>query len=258
MQRTQLLQHDLDWLPLSYRRLRWTVTGAVWAAMAGITGAGLFYAHVGLFLGKTLPGLLGAGYYAGDRVARRVLRGRLRRLAGGSVDLSALKNEADGELVHLRGRVRARQTLPALLDAAPAVYRRVIFHLDRYRPAVHEAAVDFELVDATGESITIEVEGARLLAQPGKLSEHLEEDFLALPLPAALDRAVARRARSKRFQAVKAAEVLLCDGDEVEVVGYKSRRVDPSVASRLERDTPMRATLRSGKNLPLVIAPVAR
>ncbi|HEX6838267.1 MAG TPA: dihydroxy-acid dehydratase, partial [Polyangia bacterium] len=48
---------------------------------------------------------------------------------------------------------------------------------------------------------------------------------------------------------------ILRDGDVVEIVGYKSRTVDPTVATRLERDTPFRATLKGGRNLPLIIAP---
>jgi hypothetical protein len=51
--------------------------------------------------------------------------------------------------------------------------------------------------------------------------------------------------------------VLLRNGDEVEVVGYKARRVDPTVAT-LSRQTPMRASLRSGKQLPLLILPIRR
>ncbi len=57
---------------------------------------------------------------------------------------------------------------------------------------------------------------------------------------------------------VDASEILLRDGDLVEVVGYKSRTVDPRVQSRLERDTPMRATLRTGRELPLLISPIGR
>jgi hypothetical protein len=41
------------------------------------------------------------------------------------------------------------------------------------------------------------------------------------------------------------------------VVGYKARVVDQTVASRLARDTPMRASLRSGRLLPLLISRVA-
>jgi hypothetical protein len=154
--------------------------------------------------------------------------------------------------------VRARGTVEAFLDHAPAVFRRMVFHLDARSPVIHEAAVDFELVDGRGEAIAVEVEGARLLVQPPRARmEYAAEQFLALPLPSALSRpfgAVTIR-RLNKAKGVRAAEVLLRDGDEVEVVGYKARRIDPTVASRLERDTPMRATLRSGRLLPLLISP---
>jgi hypothetical protein len=261
MERTHLQKHDLDWLPPSYRALRWTVAGAVWTGMAGAAGA-FFYlvGHGGgVYLGgKVLVGVGAAGLYAGDEVARRVLRGRLRKLARGEVDLGALKNEEDGELVHVTGRVRARETFAAFLGDARAVFRRMVFLLDAKTPVVHEAAVDFDLVGPAGEAITIEVEGARLLEQPPRAKhEYPPHPFLALPLPPATSRPFgARTLRALRKPtAIKASEVLLCHGDEVEVVGYKTRRVDPTVASRLERDTPMRASLRSGKALPLLVSP---
>ena len=54
---------------------------------------------------------------------------------------------------------------------------------------------------------------------------------------------------------MRIGEFVLRDGDAIEIVGYKSRTVDPTVATRLERDTPFRATLKGGRNLPLLIAP---
>jgi hypothetical protein len=83
-------------------------------------------------------------------------------------------------------------------------------------------------------------------------------DFLELPLPAGTSRVANQRreraAVGKPTMPVKAAEVLFRDGDEVEVVGYKARRVDPTAAT-LSRETPMRASLRSGRQ-PLLILPV--
>ena len=54
---------------------------------------------------------------------------------------------------------------------------------------------------------------------------------------------------------MRVAEIVLRDGDDVEILGYKSRTIDPTVATRLERDTPFRATLKGGKSFPLLIAP---
>ena len=53
--------------------------------------------HVHFFVfGKGIAVLAAGGYVAGDRAARSVLRGRLRKLAHGGVDLSRLPAEADG------------------------------------------------------------------------------------------------------------------------------------------------------------------
>jgi len=51
---------------------------------------------------------------------------------------------------------------------------------------------------------------------------------------------------------------MLRPGDVVEAVGYKSRKVDPTVLDRLARETPMRATLRAGKELPVILSVVER
>ncbi len=260
MVRTLRARDDLDWLPPSFKAIRWTVAGTLWTGMAAAVGAALVFAKHGFFVyGKGIAVLAAGGYYAGDRAARAVLRRRLARLAHGAVDLSGLQREADGELVHVRGKVRAKETLPGLLHPeAKAVYRRVVFSVGGVR-FVHEAAVDFFLADATGEMALVEVQGARLVAvEPkrnnldGADADKLEA--LAVEAGAPPPRANAKR---KRRDVVRGGELLLSDGDEVELVGYKNRSVDPTVEMRLARDTPMRATLRSGRELPLVIAPVA-
>jgi hypothetical protein len=71
---------------------------------------------------------------------------------------------------------------------------------------------------------------------------------MQLSLPADAQKAVRRQWRRR----VKASEYLVADGDSVEILGYKTRMVDISV-ERMERETPFRATLRSGKELPLLI-----
>jgi hypothetical protein len=85
------------------------------------------------------------------------------------------------------------------------------------------------------------------------------ERIVALPLPKETrrwtDKRAKKLAKGKKPPQVSAGEYLLRDGDEVEVVGYKNRTVDVSVESRLERDTPLRATLRSGRELPLILSP---
>ena len=258
MQRTHLLKHDLDWLPPSYRAIRWIVAGGLWTGLAGGVAALSILAHVHfLVFGKGIAVLAAGGYVAGDRAARSVLRGRLRKLARGAVDLSRLPGEADGELVHVTGKVRA-------LGGTREVYRRVVFSFDGQTRVVHETAVDFWLV-GEGEPVLVDVDAARLLAD-GKVVQRQADDPLvkeleALALPSQLDNALKqrqkRRDKGKSLSRVRVADYVLRDGDEVEVVGYKSRTIDPTVATRLERDTPFRATLKGGLNLPLLIAPRA-
>jgi hypothetical protein len=207
--------------------------------------------------------LLMGGLYAGDRAARSVLRMRLAKLAHGQVELSRLKQEADGELVHVRGRVRARNVLSGLLDdGEQAVYRRVRIVLGQVT-IIHEAAVDFALVDPQGEVVFIETTGARLVAfdaKPKRLRSEgpQAERLLALPLPKEtkqwLESRAKRQRKGKSLPPIEASELFLRDGDEIEVVGYKNRVVDVSVEARLERDTPLRATLRAGRELPLILS----
>jgi len=54
------------------------------------------------------------------------------------------------------------------------------------------------------------------------------------------------RSPAKRGAVPNAAgsEQLLRDGDTVEVVGYRARTVDPTMAARLPRETPIRAALQ--------------
>jgi hypothetical protein len=246
MQRTHLLKDDLDWLPASYRAIRWVVVGGLWSGLLGGVVALSILSHVHFFIfGKGIA-VLAAG---------AVLRGRLRKLATGAVDLSRLPGEQDGELVHVSGKVRA-------LGGARDVYRRVVFSFDGQTRVVHETAFDFWLV-GDGEPVLVEVAAARLLAD-GKAVQRAANDPLvqeleALPLPAQLEGTMKQRQKrldkGKTPGRVRVADYVLRDGDSVEIVGYKSRTIDPTIATRLERDTPFRATLKGGRNLPLLIAP---
>jgi hypothetical protein len=260
VERTQRAKHDLDWLPPQFKVLRWTIAGGLWTGLAGLVIAiAAFAKYSFISYGKWLAVLAAGGYYAGDRAARAVLRRRLHKLARGDVDLSHLKSEADGELVHVRGRVRARETLTGFLTPEPAVYRRMVFAIGAER-WVHEAAVDFLLVDADGEAVLIEVGVARLVAADVK-REKLEgpraSEVFALSLGLAPRPDEGLTIKQKNRAAVTAGEILLRDGDEVEVVGYKSRSVDPTVEARLARDTPIRTSLKGGRELPLLISPIA-
>jgi len=262
LDRTHRARHDLDWLPPSFKAIRWSVAGTLWGAMAGLLGSAFVFAKPGFFIyGKGIAVLFAGGYYAGDRAAKAVLRGRLAKLAHGRLDLGRLANATDGELVHVRGRVKAEATLPGVLSSVPVVYRRVVFAIGGER-WVHEAAEDFRLVDGSGENALVQVAGARLIA-PDPKRRKLEGELARAVFDLTIDPELRGRedlrvrvSRRDRGQIV-AAELTLRDGDEVEIVGYKTRSVDVTVQDRLMRDTPLRATLRSGKDLPLLVAPVA-
>jgi hypothetical protein len=253
MQRVHLLKGDLEWLPPSYRALRVAVTGGIWTGIVGALAALSAFGHVHAW-GAVGSFAAVSGYFGGDRAARAVLRGRLRKLASGAVDLRRLPAEADGELIHVTGKVHA-------LGQSPEVYRRTVVTFDPQSRFVVEELEDFWLV-GDGEPVRVEAADARLLADgksirvDGDAPRVRELETLARPLLArVVDQREKRRAKGKSLRTVFIAEYVLRDGDAIEVLGYKSRMIDPTVATRLERDTPFRATLRGGKNLPLLIAP---
>lgn len=255
-QRTERARHDLDWLPPSFKVIRWSVAGTLWAGMAAGFVAMIAKSEI-IFFGKGIAVMAAGGYYAGDRAAKAVLRRRLQRLARGAVDLRGLQRESDGELVHVRGRVKAQETLPGLLQEGQVVYRRVVFTVgtDRW---IHEAGCDFLLIDDSGERAIVEVEGARLIgADPKRRRQSPESAFALRDLAWGVKdgQPSGVRVSTRGRLVVTAGEMVLRDGDTVEIVGHKSRRVDVTVDSRLERDTPMRATLRAGRALPLLLAP---
>jgi hypothetical protein len=156
-----------------------------------------------------------------------VLSRRVRRLTR-SAALGRLDRERDGELVYVRGRVRARATLPAILSERQAVYRRVTVRAPAER-LVHEAATDFWLEDDQGGHASVEVAKSRLLAKAAPfrvysrsaawdlLSKHLaRRDTLVAPHVG-----VPRHRVDQRTVAI--GEQLLGDGDEVEVWATRRR-----------------------------------
>jgi hypothetical protein len=266
LDRTHRARHDLDWLPPSFKVIRWSVAGTLWGAMAGLLGSMFFIAKPGFFIyGKGIAVLFAGGYYAGDRAAKAVLRGRLAKLAHGRLDLTRLASASDGELVHVRGRVKAEKTIPGVLTGEPCVYRRVIFSLGGER-WVHEAAEDFRLVDGSGENAMVQVGDAHLIAAEPKRAKlegeqasavidlTLDPQFRGRPTDPILR--VTHKGPGRNRGQITGGELVIRDGDEVELVGYKTRSVDVTVQERLARETPLRATLRSGKELPLLVAPI--
>jgi hypothetical protein len=251
MQRTHRARNDLDWAPTSTRVLRWLTHGGLLASGVAAGTALSWLSHNPDPL-HFLPSSLFAGQVVGEWAARSLVRRRIAQLSRGNVNLARLEQERDGALVHVRGRVRAVQTLPGLIDPRPAVYRRLAFSVYG-KGFFHEAAVDFMLVAPNGEEIAMYVEGARLIVPHPPLRELVGDEIERVDRLPFAPLIGLKRYRAKKLQG---GEMLLQDGDAVEVVGYKRRIVDPTVTERLERETPMRTTLRSGRQLPLIITPV--
>ena len=248
-ERTHPRSDDFDWLPGGWQVLRYALVGGSWTVMVGGLLALSHWDPTTATIALT-SGFSG-GWYAGGRVARALMRRKVARLAHGQADLSRLKQEADGELVRVQGHVRASRALPGILGDA-GVYRRLHFNVANTW-MVHEAGVDFSIVDDSGELALVHASGARLIASEPKMrtvDRATESAVKSLPLPANV---IGRlRRRTGWGTKMRAGETLLRDGDRVTIVGYKSRVVDATV-ERMERETPMRAVLRRGKELPLLL-----
>lgn len=262
--RTISEKRELDWIPKELRRIRWLAVPAgalpVGAAVGGafiglpVEAALAMILSVGAYMAL---GGVGIAYLADRQVLRRILQRRVQKLAGGELDLLALRGSKDGELVHVRGRVEADETIPSVLEAeAIGVYRRVRQNVDGLC-VLHEDARDFWLVDGSGERIRVEVAESRLVTAGAALAwrEVDRATFLSL-----LDRIpedvvpTGRVLASSRSRMIHIGEVLVPVGATVDVIGFKSRIPDFSIQERLARETPMRTILRGGGALPLLVS----
>ncbi|MBP9205833.1 MAG: hypothetical protein KBG28_17800 [Kofleriaceae bacterium] len=237
-------------MPAAVRRARWMTSGAIWGGGV-VAGVGAVVAAPPLLLAWKLLAMGGVGLaVVGEKAGRLAFQRQLARLTRGHIPLAELGRHDDGELVLVRGRVEAAAPLTGLLHATPGVYRRLGFVAAG--AWVHEAAVDFTLVDPRGQRITVEAAGARWLS----------DDREGMPYPAArldhdgVPEPVRERVRAHGGATVLASERVLPLGAEVEVVGYKTQVADPAGAAADYRSPPLRAALRSGPDLPLVIVSV--
>jgi hypothetical protein len=254
LDRTLPLGRDLDWLPGPIKARRWWTTSATWAATAGLATA-VTVASLGALAPIAAVAAVG-GFLAGDRAGRARMRRGLERLARGRLDLLRLGASAEDDLVHVTGRVTAVTTLTSVLHGVPGVYRRMTFR-HGWRRYLHEAAMDFDLVGGDGERIRVHVSGAHLLAPASRdLAEYPTAVLASRALSPALQSLWGDDGRglTRRDQPVPAAEVVLGAGAMVEIIGHKTRTIDPTAQSP-NREPPMRTALRSGQ-IPLIIAPV--
>jgi hypothetical protein len=249
MQRTHRFRADRAWLPRGVRGARTMVSGGIWAsASAAIMGAVLFGGPAVYVMWKGLV-LAGAGAAAaGERAGHAMMRRQLRRMARGDIELAEMSARPEGELVVVRGTVQSETLLDGVLVDVRGVYRRMVF--DPGVRWVHEAAVDFTLVDERGQYILVQAAGARWMVPTRELVTYPAERFERDGVPAEV------RALVRGQATVEATERVLAPGTQVQVVGYKTASADVGGEFVDYREPPQRPTLRSGPDLPLVITAV--
>ena len=248
LERTHRLRADRAWMPGTVRNSARLASGVL------VTGAGaaavgtVLVAPAMLLLWK---GLLigGAGIaIASDRVGKAVMQRQIRRMTRGEINVAELRNRAEGELVVMRGTIEADNLLGGALIDATGVFRRLEF--TGHGKWVHEAAVNFSLVDEAGERIFVEAAGARWLTPHREKVTYPGARFTRESVPERVRDLVAGRA------SIDAIERVLGNGEQVQLVGYKTTRPDASGDVVDYRSPPQRATLRSGSELPLIISRV--
>jgi hypothetical protein len=247
MERTHRWRDDRAWMPARVRRMRWGVTGAAWAT----TGAAMigFAAVVPVFVvtgWKVIVGVGAAVVGAGERAGAAMFKRELAKITNGRVELADLSARKNGELVLVRGKIACESPMPALLVNAECVYRRLIFKAGK--KWVHEAAVDFSLVDEAGKIVRVQAAGARWLHAEREPVCYPERLFLSDKVPHSVQE------RVRGHEIIEAYEHVLTVGTEVQVVGYKTASADVGGEMVDYRLPPQRATLESGDDLPLVIS----
>lgn len=246
MERTHALRADLDWMPRGARRTSRLIRGATWTAIGATVVGSIAITPVAAVMWKGLV-VGGAGAIAiADRAARAAVRRQVGKLTRGELALAELDAREEGELVVVRGTIDAEDTLRGLLIDATGVYRRLVFAARG--TWVHEAAIDFTLVDDRGDRIRVEAAGARWMTPRRELVTYPGARFAGDAVPAKVKRLAAGK------DTVEAIERVLAVGTPVQVVGYKTTTADATGAARDYRLPPQRATLQSGPDLPLLIS----
>jgi hypothetical protein len=252
LDRTERATRQYAWLPPSLRASRMIASGAVWAGTGALIGGAVLLAPPVLASWQLVLGLGVGGGILGERVGSAVVRRHVARLARGEVALARVREEAEGKVVYVRGRVRAETTLDGLLHGVPGVYRRIVFRAAGAR-WIHEAAIAFDVVDAHGAWIRVEPWGARLLAPVAELVDYPAAAFTGERATPSLAAVIAGHAGTT----IPASELVVRDGDEVELVGHKSQVAEATGHGGSFREPPQRAVLRSGNVLPLLVTPAA-
>jgi hypothetical protein len=231
-------------------------TAATSSAAAGLAAWGMIAMAVNdLGIAAAAVGTAGAlatawgpiGVRLANRLHRLVARRRLHRIS----DLRAIP---DGRSVAVRGVVVARRTTTSAFDGRAAVWSLTRFRGGTWlsRSFFHETAFDFLLDDGSDEPIWIEVGGGMLLDRfPSEERVQFHNTTLL-----ELDHPFLTRLRLDQRE-LWAAEIDILPGEEIEVVGRLSRRLDPTARSESGRDPPSRRTLQSGLRVPVLIKKIA-
>lgn len=246
MERTHKLRADFDWLPRHVRRTSRLIRGTTWVALgAGVVGSIAVVPAAGaLWKVYALGGA--SAIAASEKAAHTAMRKQLAKMTRGEIALAELDDNEEDTLVVVRGTIEAEDPLSGLLIDASGVYRRMIF---KARGTwVHEAAIDFTLVDDKGERIRVQAAGARWMTPRRELVTYPGARFVAQQVSAKVQQLCSKA------ETVEAIERVLPVGTAVQVVGYKTREADPTGIVRDYRRPPERAALRSGPTLPLVIS----
>ena len=187
----------------------------------------------------------------GERGVRALTLRRLRSYAHHISHFAQLEPLADSELVSVRGRATVvSSTVQGALCGQPALCCSVDIAMGDFA-ICHQSAVDFYLEDPHGQRILIRTADAQLSCPNIALSTVHSRDLreiLAEFVPHAIDRLVDDDIH------VRAGQYVLRPGDDVTILGYKTRIVDHRMSERLARDEPYRMALESGPETPVLIA----
>ncbi len=243
------MREDRAWLPPRIRYSGRLMTGSIVAA-AGAAAVGVVAAApAALVLWKGML-LGGAGVaIAAERAGHAMLQRQLKRMAEGEVELADVSARGEGELVVVRGSIEVDAPLRGVLLEATGVFRRMVF--SARGSWVHEAAVDFSLLDDAGHHILIQAAGARWLVPSREKVTYPGAHFTREHVPARVRQLAAGR------ESVEASEQVLGAGERVQIVGYKTTSADATGDVVDYRLPPQRATLCSKAELPLVITRLA-
>jgi hypothetical protein len=244
---------------------RGAFAGAVWTSFAGSSLlAGLAGGLPLLLPGALLLGWLAASAYViGDGTIQRALRARLyRRLRYGSHELAELLQHAERGLVCARGRIHAEKHLQGVLTSEPAVYRRLFFRAGTGEIVLHEAAVDFWLVQSSGR-LAVRTAGSQFVTPVAALQEQagdLSRALLELPTYPELEDELRWRCACTQngvpVPPLRAGEFLLREGDEVLVIGRSEVHSSVDLGGQLPRAEMLSPTLTAGRVLPLLLVPL--